>query len=96
MQQGSIVIMVGNIDADDKLFLISHGISNWPEPSDRPLEVVELVKSNKLISGAGIGIDIYPELLQRGVYMDISLFREVLPPEPISIEGLIEEELVSH
>lgn len=88
--------MVESIDANDKLLLLMHGISNWPEPSDRPLEVVELVKSNRLISGAGIGVDLYPELHQREIFMDISLFREVLPPESISIEGLIEEELVSH
>ena len=43
-----------------------------------------------LISKVGIAVDLYPEMQEKDIFMDISLFREVLPPTEVSIEKLIE------
>lgn len=95
MQEGSIVVMVEKLGDSERLALLTNGVTKWPEPSDTPLEIVELAASNELVSGVGVGLDLYPEMISRGILMDISLFREVLPPNEVSVEELIEsEELV--
>lgn len=90
MKTGSIIIMVESLDASDKAALLELGFSSWPEPSDYPLEVLEVVNSDRLISGVGLTIDAFSELARYDVFLDVMLFREVLPPESVSIAEVIE------
>lgn len=85
MNVGSIVIMVNPIDNYAKKVLLSMGINEWPEPCDNPLQVVGISKDRNLINGVGIAVDLYPKLRENGILMDISLFRELLPPEEVDM-----------
>src|SRR5688572_18997253 len=90
MKEGSIVVMVEKLGNLERLSLLKAGITKWPEPGDTPLEITELVRCKELVSGVGIAVDLYPELAARNMYMDITMFREVMPPDEINIAEVVE------
>lgn len=90
MKEGSIVVMVEPIENTDRLGLLQRGFGKWPEPGDTPMVITEIVKLSDLISGVGVALDLYPEIPKQGLYFDIGLFREILPPNNVNIAELIQ------